>query len=312
MGIINWGAPMQITTELAKLANANTFIETGTYMGGTAKSAAEHFDIVHTIEISEHMYNTYGQNITESNVTRHLGDSKNVLPEILKNISQEQSVVFWLDGHYSGGETGGAEHPYPLIEELNFVLQRPNDIILIDDARLFFSGNGKNCPTISEIIFTLPNNAKSHFVQIVDDVIFIVPSKNESIVKCLNNWAAERTNTFWINYGLQKKVIESLIQEWKQQGANKLVIFGAGNFGQGLIYIFLTQEIGLKIDFYCDNNKDKWNTHLTSEDIPCISPSQLETMRKEVIVFVSTSKIYSTEIKLQLEKIGISNIISFF
>jgi len=326
MGIITMGIPLQIASELAKLANVDTFIETGTYVGGTVNAVAKYFETVHTIEISEYVYNTYGQNITESKVVRHLGDSRNILPQILKNIPQEQAVLFWLDGHYSGSETGGMEYPYPLMEELGIILQRPNDIILIDDARLFFSGNGNNCPTISDIMFMLPNKGKEHFVQIADDVIFIIPIKNQALVNCLHNWAAEETKVFWENYAELKKLnfvqgsihrhffndlgtAKQSIEEWEKNGHDKMIIFGAGKFGQDTVYNFLTQKINLKIDYFCDNDKNKWGKNFLQENIPCISPSQLESMKEKSVVFVGVSKIYSNEIILQLSKMDILHII---
>ena len=46
MGIIELGIPRKIVLELAKLAGATQFVETGTLAGITSKCAAEHFELV--------------------------------------------------------------------------------------------------------------------------------------------------------------------------------------------------------------------------------------------------------------------------
>jgi hypothetical protein len=142
MGIMQPYFPTEMTMKLAKIAKADIFIETGTYMGGTTKWASTQFKDVHTIELSELLYNNIKDELlSKGNIIPHLGDSRDILPKILTNING--NIVFWLDGHYSAGIIAGKDDPCPLLKELEIILSRNNeDIILIDDARCFLGHGG--------------------------------------------------------------------------------------------------------------------------------------------------------------------------
>ncbi len=201
MGIVTIGIPQEITIELAKASGAVAFIETGTYNGGTTKWASNYFDSVYTVERAENLYDKYNQELSEiKGITPYLGDSRAVLPEILNKVG-DQASVFWLDGHWSGGETAGEEDECPLLGELACLANRFDDMILIDDARLFLSvppspHDPSQWPSLPDIIAALPESGKRHFVQVIDDVIFIVP-KVDVIKNCLVAYAQKRANVLW-------------------------------------------------------------------------------------------------------------------
>jgi len=184
MGRIDPYFPKEISLRLATLANADIFIETGTFLVETTKWAAAKFKEVYTIELSEYLYTLIKDELPAYiNIHPFLGDSRDVLPKILENKSG--NIVFWLDGHWSGGETAGKNDPCPLLQELSILLQRKNDdIILIDDARLY---NGKNndegrelWPSLLEIIKKVENESKNkRWITICDDQIYILPDSDE-------------------------------------------------------------------------------------------------------------------------------------
>ncbi len=195
MGIVT-PFPVEISLRLAHLSGARKFVETGTYQGQTACWAAEHFECVHTIERSATLHSAAAQALADCrNVQAHHGDSRVVLPEVLKSL-QSEPALFYLDGHWSGGVTAGKGDECPLLEELRLLRDRSGDIILIDDARLFLSTPGGRLdpaqwPTMVEIVRALPGGGADVFMQIVDDVIFIVP-RQEALVDCLTTYARER------------------------------------------------------------------------------------------------------------------------
>jgi len=119
----------------------STFVETGTYVGDTVRSVQPYFEQVHTIEISEYLYQRFFEEHPKyENVTIHLGDSTEVIPSLLKKFDVNQKCVFWLDGHFSHGCTSKGEKDVPLIEECESIdeLYQPDEgIVLIDDYRLF-------------------------------------------------------------------------------------------------------------------------------------------------------------------------------
>ncbi len=201
MGIVNQGIPKQIVFELAQLSSSTIFVETGTYRGSTTRWASNNFKIVHTIERSENLYRMYSNELSQiKGVTTHLGDSRDILPQIVRHI-HGQRVVYWLDGHWSGGETAGEYDECPLLEELACLSTRTEDIILIDDARLFLGAppsphNASQWPTIVDIVNGLSLSTMNTFVQIVDDVIFIVPNE-DSLRNHLVEYAQRSANNFW-------------------------------------------------------------------------------------------------------------------
>jgi hypothetical protein len=201
MGILTRGIPQQIAIDLARLNGSTVFVETGTNHGATTRWAAEHFPVVHTIERAESLYNLHRNELAAiRGVTPHFGDSREILPHIVKALDA-QRAVYWLDGHWSGGETAGEQDECPLLDELACLSSRGEDIILIDDARLFLCApppphRPSDWPTIPEIVNSLPATAVRPFVQVVDDVIFVVPAK-EPLKSCLVNYAQRQSSAFW-------------------------------------------------------------------------------------------------------------------
>lgn len=197
------GPPIEVTLELARLAGARAFVETGTYLGGTTRWAAQNFSEVFTIERSEVLYaRERGVLVQLAGVCPLLGDSRVVLPRVLQALGG-RPAVFWLDGHWSGGQTAGEEDECPILDELGVLSGRSDDIILIDDARVFLCApppphKSEQWPTIAEIVDALRTFQPARFVQIVDDVIFVVPDR-EPFRAYLTGYAQRRSSIFWEN-----------------------------------------------------------------------------------------------------------------
>ncbi len=113
-------------------------VETGTYMGGTALEAGKYFKRVHTIEASESLFRQAGENCKENkSIFLYHGDTRELLPQILEK-EKDAKIVFWLDAHYSGGET--FNNANPLLQELRTINAQTKDpIIFVDDARFIHS-----------------------------------------------------------------------------------------------------------------------------------------------------------------------------
>jgi predicted O-methyltransferase YrrM len=117
--------------------NYSCFIETGTLEGQSIKNMEPYFDTLYTIEISEKYFQLAKQNYFGNKINFLLGDSTYVLPDLVKKI--KSPTIFFLDGHYSSGNTGKGEKDVPLLEELQSIndLFTMEAIIIIDDVRLF-------------------------------------------------------------------------------------------------------------------------------------------------------------------------------
>lgn len=128
--------------DLARQHGMRTFIETGTYLGKTAALLAEVCDRVVTVEINPELHARAAEKFNgQPHVRTLLGDSGEVMPKILDDLADP--ALFWLDGHYSGGITGGGGAP-PILAELEAIFEHDvkDHIIVVDDGRLFRGRGG--------------------------------------------------------------------------------------------------------------------------------------------------------------------------
>jgi len=175
------GPARDVTLDLAKISSTSLFVETGTFKGKTTRWASEHFSRVFTIERAEPFYQRYSPELDRiRNITPLLGDSRQVLPQIIDEIGG-QTAMFWLDGHWCGGVTAGDDDECPLIDELKVLANRADDIIMIDDARLFLRApplphNADDWPTLFDIAAVFAQQLDKRYIQIFHDTIFIVPN----------------------------------------------------------------------------------------------------------------------------------------
>lgn len=178
MGVVTFGIPEREADYLKNALNLDVFVEGGTYLGGTAKNMSQKFRKVYTIEKSAVMHGKAKKELAGySNITLIKGDTRNHLKKILEH---ETNILFWLDAHWSGGDTYGENDECPLIEELETIFSfEGNNAILIDDARLFLAPppsphDFQKWPSLVEIIRVIPS---SFDVLVHDDVIYIFPTK---------------------------------------------------------------------------------------------------------------------------------------
>ncbi len=117
---------------------ANVFIETGTYLGYTTQVAAElGFKKIYTIELAKNYYDISKAKLSVfPQIECIFGDSQVELSKILDRLNEK--AVFWLDGHFSGGDTGRGIDAVPLYKELEIIQTHhiKNHVLLIDDIRL--------------------------------------------------------------------------------------------------------------------------------------------------------------------------------
>ncbi len=132
--------------------NIDNFVETGTGAAEVVRSISSiKSDLnIHTIEIIEEIFNK--NKISHSyltNVNWHLGQSSEVMPEILPQL--EGNTLFWLDAHFPGADFGLASYGdeedldtrLPLRSELEIIVKGrdvSNDVFVIDDLRVYEDG----------------------------------------------------------------------------------------------------------------------------------------------------------------------------
>lgn len=201
MGIIRLGVYEKATLFLKEISGINEFVETGTYWGSTTEWAAKYFSHVTTIELSEQLFKQTSERLAYlKNVTFILGDSRKELSKIIERT--HGSIIFWLDAHWSGGNTAGEEKQCPLLDELKTIyLSQYEHIVMIDDARTYTlpprkPNDYKQFPTIGDIMAAVqPYNV---FLVILDDVIYLIPSRlRDSVIEFFQEEAAISEDRYW-------------------------------------------------------------------------------------------------------------------
>lgn len=128
----------ELTDYLSGRVDIKTFVETGTYLGDSTEVASYVFERVESIEICQDLYNKASQKLTSPRIKLHLGDTVQLLPDIVKTI--DAPCMWFLDAHQSGPETQNNGQWVPLLNELDIILRSRkeyHDIFVIDDVRLF-------------------------------------------------------------------------------------------------------------------------------------------------------------------------------
>jgi hypothetical protein len=130
------------------------WIETGTYLGTTTKYLSENYSHIYSIEPNSKYYQKALLTFKGKNVTLYNDESQNILPKLLPSLSC--SINFWLDGHYSGGDTYKGKKDTPIEDELHCIEKNiskfDNLVIFIDDIRLFFDNSQNSYPTVDYLV----------------------------------------------------------------------------------------------------------------------------------------------------------------
>lgn len=161
----------KVVTQYAAHFNIKTLVETGTYKGQMVKAMKNKFYKIFSIEIGDELYKKAAENFSgDKHVKIIHGDSGSILEELAVKI--QEPAVFWLDAHYSGGDTARGPKDTPARDELEIILDRnQDDVILIDDARDF---NGTNSyPTVSDIELLVSKKKPNYSVEVKKDIIRI-------------------------------------------------------------------------------------------------------------------------------------------
>ena len=184
-GDVSYELKREIINNYRAKYKLDLFIETGTFMGGTVDFFKDSFKKIYSIELSKELAEKAKMKFeNDKHIIIVQGDSGEVLKPILEK--DNETALFWLDGHYSseffiGDEyivTARSEKNTPILKELEtiFSTSQPH-IILIDDARCF---NGRDdYPSFSKLKKLVRANKKNYNIFVEKDIIHIIPVENK-------------------------------------------------------------------------------------------------------------------------------------
>lgn len=192
MGVL----PQRLAEGLRDRLGLTRAIETGTYRGAGTRRLAAIFPSVVTIEVSAELARAAASALAAQPAieVRH-GSSREVLASL---VDPEQATLYWLDGHWSGGVTGGEDDECPVLDELRAIsVGHPDDVVLIDDARLFLAPppqphDPSQWPNVAQLVDALVRSKPGHDVIVAHDIVVAVPARAADLAAAFAHGAAPR------------------------------------------------------------------------------------------------------------------------
>lgn len=119
------------------------FVESGTFHGDTTRFLSQKSPKVVSLEPMEHLYLGSKKRLSDlSNVMLINKSSEEGFQEAIRH-AETDDLCFWLDGHFSKGDTFCGEQDTPIIFELETIADGyrtgriRNTVVFVDDVRLF-------------------------------------------------------------------------------------------------------------------------------------------------------------------------------
>lgn len=168
-----------------KRPDITVLVESGTHEGDGVQEALDAgFDRVISYEISAPLISMAQERFQGMpRVSLHHKPSQTMLDELLQPELRSERMFFWLDGHYSFGNTSFHEVPCPILQELDCIAKHPvkNHTIAVDDVRLFGT---------SEFSGILLDHVKKKILSINKDYVFTYTdgyTQNDVMVAYIEN-----------------------------------------------------------------------------------------------------------------------------
>jgi len=153
--------------------NLNVVVETGTFLGDTTHFlAAKGYSVV-TVEVEPRLAAWARARFDGvSNVRVIEGDSEQLMTELIAGL--DRPALFYLDGHYSGGQTGKGQHETPVVKEVEAILRDApsGSFVIIDDARCF--GRLQDYPPLLDFLSSLRDKGIDDAVVENDSIQFSI------------------------------------------------------------------------------------------------------------------------------------------
>jgi hypothetical protein len=189
MGSVRPGVPRVLARSICDALGLKAAVETGTYQGDSLLELAGIVPEAWSIELSGELHDAAKKRLAQyPNLHCAGGDSTAVLPGLLATVPGP--ALFWLDGHWSGGETAGADRECPVLAEISMIdawAFAADSSILVDDARLFFGPpppphDRTQWPTFEQVFDRLRATHR-RYITVLEDVVIAVPTRCRGVVE---------------------------------------------------------------------------------------------------------------------------------
>jgi hypothetical protein len=222
MGAISFSVDKELLQFFQQRLQIRTFVETGTYQGGSLNVAAEFFPECHSIEMSPELYeNAKKQFAGRTHIKLYQGESAATLAANSVHFA-ERPVLFWLDAHWCVGEnTAGQDSQSPLREELRAIGKlHPQSVVLIDDARYYLCPppiphRFTDWPDFHDLVIILLSLSNQHRLMIFNDVLLFYPENIRSDMAAF----AHQQGVDWLMMAHNSRQLQ--LQQMRDQTADR-------------------------------------------------------------------------------------------
>jgi hypothetical protein len=140
----------EIIRSYARDFSLDVLVETGTYYADKVRALRKDFRQIYSIELDQRLYSmAVARCKRQENAILIQGDSGERIVEVVTRLAGP--ALFWLDAHYSAGETARGEVNTPIHAELTAVLgDNRRHVVLVDDMREFVH-NAEDYPALDAV-----------------------------------------------------------------------------------------------------------------------------------------------------------------
>jgi len=160
----------RVIASYAQRYKLKTFVESGTYLGGTVAFMRRHCPRVYSVEFQSHLAKAAQQRFAHDPAIRILqGDGSIWMPQIVAEL--QEPALFWLDGHFAAGTARDGEVACPTLQEISPVLSdtRYPHVLLVDDAREFKGDGGY--PTLGALQQFIRSTKPDVAIEVKNDIV---------------------------------------------------------------------------------------------------------------------------------------------
>lgn len=214
MGAIHSSIDPQLVKMLTECLPLTTFMETGTFRGDSIAAVRGWFDEIYSVELSEPLHHQAAERFTGDPAVHVLhGDSPAALAR-LTGVLRSRSVLYWLDAHWSLGDTAAAGKTFqcPLLGEIEAIGALNRDsVLLIDDARYFLCPPPAphdigDWPSLDAVLKRLFRLNPDHGIMVLNDVIVCFPRRIEPVLREF----AHRSSVDWLRLAIRARRFDGL------------------------------------------------------------------------------------------------------